>query len=136
MGSLVLAPIVTIPSASILTLADTPVTVIAAPGEGRAIVPVEAYLFLDFNSIAYVGSALRFHQTDASGFNYAGPENVVLQSEADSHRIFLFESSLAGLYAMPLTTNAPLVLVAASNPTTGDSVLKVQVRYRLLRLMT
>ncbi len=132
----VTSTVVTVSTAELLALYTTPKAFVAAPGAGKAIVPVSATLFLDFNSIAYDGIAggedLVFRYTDASGNIAATVEATgFLDASADAHR----EAQFATLITP--TANAALVLhMASGNIATGNSPLKVKLRYRVVDLLT
>lgn len=128
--------VVTVSTAELLLLNTTPKTLVAAPGAGIAIVPVSATMFLDYATTAYDGIAagedLAFRYTDGSG-NIALTVEATgfLDASADAHRY-----ALASGLATP-TANAALVLhMTTGNIATGDSPLKVRVRYRLVTLLT
>lgn len=133
---IVTATTITVSTAELLALYTTPKTLIAAPGAGKAIVPVDASLMLDYNSTAYDGIAagedLAFKYTDASG-NQAGSVEATgfLDASADAHREHLFDGTISP------TANAALVLhMLTGNIATGNSPLKVRVRYRVVTLLT
>lgn len=127
--------VITITSAQLLALFGTPQTIVAAPGAGIAIVPVSARLFLDFNSAAYDGIAagedLVLRYTDASGAIAQTIEATgFLDAAADAHRIAIN----SGLFVP--TANAALVLhMATGNIATGNSPLKIQLRYKRVPLL-
>jgi predicted RecA/RadA family phage recombinase len=132
---IVSSTVVTISSAELLALNATPKELIAAPGAGKAIVPVDAELFLDFNTTAYGGIAagedLAFRYTGTAG-NQVGTVEATgfLDAIADAHRVQLFNSTTDPV------ANAPLVLhMLTGEITTGNSPLKVKVRYRVVDLM-
>jgi hypothetical protein len=125
----------TITSAQLLALFGTPQTLVAAPGAGIAIVPISARLMLDFNTTAYdgiaVGEDLVLRYTDASG-NIAQTIEATgfLDAAADAHRIAIN----SGLFTP--TANAALVLhMATGNIATGNSPLKIQLRYKRVPLL-
>jgi predicted RecA/RadA family phage recombinase len=133
---IVTSAVITVSSAELLALNAAPKTLIAAPGAGKAIVPVSAQLFLDYNSAAYAGIAagedLAFRYTDGSG-NQCGSVEATgfLDATADAHRSHLFNGTISP------TANAALVLhMLTGEIITGDSPLKVQVRYRVVDLLT
>lgn len=133
---LTVSTVVTVSTGELLALYTTPKAFVAAPGAGKAIVPVSAQLFLDYNSAAYDGIAagedLVFRYTDASGGIAATVEATgFLDASADAHR----EAQFATLFTP--TANAALVLhMASGNIATGNSPLKVKLRYRVVDLLT
>jgi predicted RecA/RadA family phage recombinase len=131
----ILTRAVNVTSAELLALFTTPKTLVSAPGAGLAIVPVDASLLLDFGSTPYDGIAdgedLAFKYTDASGAQLGSIESTgFLDGSADAHREHLF-----GGVVTP-AANAALVLhLLAGSIATGDSPLKVRVRYRVVSLL-
>lgn len=128
--------LITITSAQVLALNGTPITLISAPGAGKAIVPVLALWFLDFNTTAYNGIAagedlaLRF--TDASGEIAAQVETTgFLDASADAHRVTQF----TGLF-VPVANAALVLHMLSGNVATGNSPLKLKVFYRTVDLLT
>lgn len=127
--------VTTITTAQLLALFTTPITLVAAPGAGIAIVPISARLMLDFNTTAYDGIAagedLALRYTDASGAIAQTIEATgFLDAGADAHRIAIN----SGLFTP--TANAALVLhMTVGNIATGNSPLKVQLRYKRVPLL-
>jgi hypothetical protein len=125
---------VTITAAQVKALNTTPITLIAAPGEGYALALDSAVLFLDYESAAYdeiaAGEDLNIRYTDGSG-------QLVATIETDP---FLTATADALRYVQPATTaaitpveNAALVLyMATGNIATGDSPLKIKLYYRVI----
>lgn len=120
---------VTIPTASVLTLFDTPVTLVAAPGAGKAIVVEAVYCTIDYNSAAYV-----IQTGDTLNINYTGGSTVAAFNEA-----FLESSADARAYVkpavaqmVPAVNTAVSAKISTTNPTTGDSDLKLRVYYRVI----
>ena len=126
----------TVTTSQVLALNGTPITTVPAPGAGKAIVPVFALAFLDFNSVAYNGIAagedLALRYTDGSGEIAAQIEATgFLDASADAHRVAQF----SGLF-IPVA-NAPLVLhMLSGNIATGNSPLKLKLFYRTVDLLT
>jgi len=125
---------VEISSAELLALNATPQTILKAPGANKAIVPLGAMFFLDYNSAAYAGIAagedLSFKYTNAAGAE-------VLQVEATG---FLDQASDQLRYAQPSTSlltpvaNAAIVLhMLVGEITTGNSPLRVRFYYRVVK---
>lgn len=127
---------VTVTAAQMLALNATPKSLLPAPGAGYANVLVDAQFYLAYNSAAYAGIAagedLEIRYTDGSG-------QLVATIETTG---FLDATAVAYRFVQPVTTaaitpvsNAALVLRLASGEIiTGDSPLKLRVRYRVISL--
>lgn len=116
-----------VPSASVKTLVATDVTLVAAPGAGKVIVPHMAIMTLDFNSVAYIWA-----NTD-HGIVVGG---MAMDSDAESQA--LIEASARASVVVrpvagstPLSENAALVLAASGTgePGTGNSDLVIDILY-------
>lgn len=128
--------VTTVTTAEILALNAAPKTLLAAPGVGKAIIPVYAELFYDYNSAAYAGidanEDLAFKYTNGSGATAGTVETTgFLDLTADAHRHLIFNAETTPV------ANAALVLhMTTAEITTGDSPLKVKVYYRVITLLT
>lgn len=126
----------TIATAAVKTLYTTPVTLVAAPGAGKALILVGATFFLDYASAGYdsVGASddLTIKYTNASGDVLATVESTgFLNATSDQVR-----------YVHPVTTaaitpvaNAALVahiLTGEIYSAAGDSPLKYKVEYKVI----
>jgi hypothetical protein len=124
---------VTITSAELLALNATPKTLVAAPGAGLAIVPIDVQLFLDYNSAAYAGIAagenLEVRATNGSGQLFATVESDgLLDATADQYRHIY---PLAAAASTPVANAALIMCLASGEVTTGNSPIKVRTRYRV-----
>lgn len=125
---------VTVATGAVKTLNGSPVELVATPGLGKAIAMIDATLFLDYATTAYDGIAagedLEIRYTNGSGALVATIETTgFLDASADAVRYVLPASAAA----VTPVANAALVLdMAAGNIATGDSPLKVRVRYRII----
>jgi hypothetical protein len=127
---------VTISSAELLALNAAPKDLVAAPGAGKMLVLEGAQrAFLDYNSAAYAGIAagedITIKYTDGSGAIAATLEATgLLDQTADQHRVF-YPSNVTPV------ANAKLVAhMAAGEVITGDSPIKIKVRYRTVDAQT
>lgn len=124
---------VTVSSAEMLALNATPKTIVAAPGAGKAIIPVAALLFLDFGTAAYAGIAagedLAFKYTNAAGTQIFTVEATnFLDAVADALRY-----ADAGSALLTPTANAAVVLhMLTGEIITGDSPLRIRMYYRVV----
>jgi hypothetical protein len=123
----------TLTEAQLEALHTTPITVIAAPGSGKAIVVVGAQFFYDYNSAAYgvdAGDDLVLNYTDGAGA-------TILQVETTG---FLSATSDQMRYATPTTTaefnpvaNAAVVAYLSGALTSaGNSPVKYRIEYKVV----
>lgn len=125
---------ITITTGQLLALNATPKTLVAAPGAGKIIVVEDVQVFYDYNSAAYAGIAagedLEIRYTDGSGQLVATIETTgFLDLTADAYR----HARPATTAAITPVANAALIMCLASGEIiTGDSPLKVRLRYRLI----
>lgn len=114
--------------AQIKAIVATDVTLIAAPGAGKVIVPVRAILTLDYNSAAYAWAnsdhTLGFNLGGIAAANDAGAQALI---EASARTTVVWNAAAQAT----LTENTALLLQAGGTgePTTGDSNLLVEVFY-------
>lgn len=127
---------VTISTAELLALNAVPKQLVAAPGAGKALILVDAQLMLDYATTAYDGVAagedLEIRYADGSGQLAATIETTgFLDQAADTYR-HIYPAAAA---AIAPVANAALVMdLAVGEIATGDSPLKVRVRYREVTL--
>jgi hypothetical protein len=119
---------VTIPTASIQTGNASPVTIVAAPGSGKVILPLIIFTKLDYNSAAYATNTdFRF---EINGVACTGVVSNVLDATADRWSMIVItqiESSATTLENMPLVFE-----VQTGNPTAGNSPLYVRCLYTII----
>lgn len=130
--------IVTVSSAELLALNATPKTLVAAPGAGLFIEPINLHAWLDYNSAAYAGIGagedLTFKWTNGSGGEMltAIEATGFLDATADAHRICYPSNPAANV--VPVANAAIVLHMSSGEVTTGDSPLKVEVLYRIRAL--
>lgn len=130
----------TVTSAQLLALFATPVTLVAAPGAGKALILDGLQLWYDYNSAAYGGIAagedLSVKYTDASGTALAGCEATgFLDQTSDQFRVVRPYNAASSVSDITPTANAALVLhMLTGEITTGNSPLKYRIRYRTINL--
>ena len=123
---------ITIATAAVLTLNATPVTIVAAPGSGKAIEVVSASVKLDFNSAAY--ATVNTVILETSGATERQFDVDILDATVSTVRKMIAIHA-SGATDTQLIDNAALTVKAkTSNPTTGDSDIKVYLRYRIIDL--
>lgn len=121
----------TITSAQILALFTTPISLVAAPGAGLAIVVHRITASVDYGTAAYATNVtLEFRYTNGSGTKVSADIAALLDATADKI------VSVGGIEAATvLTANAAVVArVATGNPVTGDSPIAVSVDYSIVTI--
>jgi hypothetical protein len=122
---------VNVPTASVLTLKDTPVVLVAAPGTGQLLVIEEIIAKLVFNSVAYTGAnALEFRYTNGAGAKVSADIAAAFINTASGTGLAMvggIDSSLA------FVLNAAVVVaVPVANPAAGDSDILFTVTYHVV----
>ncbi len=123
----------TIPTASILTLNGTPLTIVVAPGADKYIEVVSASASITFVSAPYATNTTL--QLISEGADIAVVQNtsILIASITKNTRFNNVTSVAAG--STQIITNAALqVKVGAGNPITGDSDIIVKVLYRIVEI--
>lgn len=119
---------VTVTSAQIKAANTTPVTLIAAPSEDYLIIIDEIIVMNDFGTAAYAaGGAMSIRYSNGSGAKVVNDlaEVAFVEAAADAYAV------RRAIDVVP--TSAAVVLFAeASDPTTGDGVMKFKIKYRLV----
>jgi hypothetical protein len=121
-----------IPSASVLTLNSVPLTIVPAPGVGKAIEASTCAMKMTFNSSAYATNTRLLLQTDTAVNEQVSFNPAVL---ASSTSIFRTLSSVTSNGAENILENKDLtVIVDTGDPTAGDSDITVYVSYRIIEI--
>lgn len=130
---------VTLSSAQILALADTPVQIVGPPGAGKGIFPLQLVSVLHFVTTGYtvasdVGPAIGYPQNEL-----AAPQLALLLTAYDSNDLVSLDdmttaggAGVSGGYGNDASTfdNQAVVLRASGgNPTAGDCTLTVTLTY-------
>lgn len=120
---------VTLTSAQVLASFTTPITLVPAPGAGKAIHVESIVWSVDYNSAAYAtNTTMEARYTDGSGTKVTADISSLLTVTADA------VISVGGIEAqLVLTQNAPVVIrTATGNPATGNSPVTFTVFYRVV----
>ncbi len=133
-GGAVQSATVTLSSAQILSLHTTPITLVAAQGAGTLIVPIRITAYVDFNSTPYATDVQTRICIDPNGIvasfgtlTVTGSSSDIVQSITGT--TLSTSGSISTLFNSPLVAFAP-----SSNPTAGDSSVKINVLYSVINL--
>lgn len=123
---------VSIPTASVLTLNATPITIVGAQGAGKAIIPVDPVGQLTYNSVAYAtnGALNLLHET-ASDPLYQWGTSFLFGTTTKT--AFAAKQVINAVADTQIIANKALIAqVATGDPTAGDSGIKIKTYYRVL----
>ena len=125
---------VTVTSAQLKTLVATDVSIIEAPGAGKAHIMLWATLTLDFNTTAYTWANTDHSISIGGATTDSDAEAQALIESVDRHSITLRPA----VDSAEQVENAAIVLSAAGTgePATGDSTLIVRVLYATVDLIS
>jgi hypothetical protein len=134
-GSAIFSFDVTIPSSEVLTLGTTPVTLVAAQGANKIIVPVSIVGQLIYNTTPYATE-------DEIDIYNGGAKHVWTLPSGNG---FLFGTTSKVVNGVPIMTtgatetqyvaNQPLtIFMAGGDPTAGDSDIRIFGTYRVITL--
>ena len=118
-------------SAEVKRLYSTPILVVTSPGEGKAIVPIGAYSYLDFQSAAWAFNSNNHVDVEFGG---SGSGNIAISIAEDK----LGEATSDTIVYTPatetvLSENKGLwVHTSGANPTVGDSPIWIRVYYKVV----
>jgi len=123
---------IVIPSASVLTLFTTPVTIVAAQGAGASIIVKRATMSVDFNSIAYTTNGIVELACDGAGAAQAisGANNGLFASVSRESNIAVNSAATVG-QSVIIPNTALVVRVATADPAAGNSDITVRVWYSI-----
>lgn len=123
--------VVTITSAQIKNIFSVPVSIVAAQGAGTVIFPVSFVITMAYGSAIYAGdTTLRFF----IGAGVFGTDSGILIQNQNYYSQRAATTNIAS-GGVNFLNNAPLILTTAtSNPTLGDSDIKVIATYYVINL--
>ena len=123
---------VTIPSGSLLTLADTAINLVAAPGVSKVIDVVSIMFYLDAGTTAYdFGTGALPIKIGSEQVASIPNSGSAINSTADA----VFKPEVPTSNEI-IAQNTALTLEAVANPTQGNGVLYANVLYRVLDVGT
>lgn len=123
---------ITVSAAEMKALNAVPKQLVAAPGAGKILILEDAQFFLDWGAAAYAGIAagedMAICYTNGAGVQVAVVETTgFLDAVADSYRTV---RPLADAAKTPAVNAALVLAMLVGEIITGDSPLKLRIRYR------
>lgn len=123
---------ITVSTAELKALNAVPKQLVAAPGAGKILILEDAQLFMDYGTVQYAGIAagedLVIAYTNGAGVQAAAIETTgFLDAAADAYRTV---RPLADAAKTPAVNAALVLALLVGEIITGDSPLKVRIRYR------
>lgn len=126
----------TITSAQVLTLFDTARTLVAAPGVGYAIMPVDAFFIGTYNSVAYTTHKdLQIFMQGSTIVSMVTMQNA-LAFTGNNGKIFVHNTgSITPATDNQIIENAAMkIWTPVGNPASGNSSIKIYFSYRIVKL--
>lgn len=120
---------ITITAAQMLASFTTPIALLPAPGAGLAIIVDAVYSTMDYNTTTYaVGAGETLDIKYSGGAVRVSLTEAYLESAADARQYV--KSAVAA--STPAVNTAVVAQMSATNPTTGNSAVKLRVYYRIV----
>lgn len=122
---------VTLTASQVKSLFTTPITLVAAPGAGIAVLIDRITFVSTYVSATYAGAnALEFRYTDASGSKVTADIPAATLNFASGTKF----STVAGVTTelIPIANSPVVVRIPTANPTVGDSIVYLTVDYSLI----
>lgn len=126
---------VTLSSAQILDLHDTPVALVAAPGAGKLTIVDEVVLKMTFATAAYTGAnALEIRYTDGSGAKVTAdlPASTAFLNVASGSAYGSVKGVATAL--VPVANAAIVAVVPVADPAAGGGTITGFIRYHTVTL--
>ncbi len=122
---------ITLTSTQILALNTTPITLVAAPGAGKAIMIKDGWARINYNSTTYSNTLVQLKINGAdepqATISYLLESTVTRYIKIDSAQPYLDTTSKKSILE-----NAALQIYTSANPTTGNSTIDILVEYQIL----
>ena len=121
---------VSISTTNVKSLNSSPVTIVPAPGEGKAAIFAGGVLIIDYESATYGGitaAYLKYNNYAGATVNQHTLHTTIVSGSSTMVRMIPYYSAL-----VTVAENAPIVLTGNADPITGDSPLRVKCWYRVI----
>lgn len=127
---------VTVPTADVLTLNGTPITLVAAPGAGKMIIALRASGgFATYAGVQYTTNLQLNIETSGAGLTQLQSTSGIIDSTVSGRYTNFFLQASTSPTTTHLIANTALVLkVETGNPAAGTSNLVVYLDYKIITL--
>ena len=128
----ILSTKVSLSAAQIKTISTVPVSVISAPGAGKVIEIVSAFLSFNYGTVTFDAS-FNFEvslYTDTSGGRQFSTANNILNRTSSTIQTFDKDASTAS----QLVANKAIFVDGGDDSTVGDSTIDLYINYRIITL--
>ena len=128
----ILSTKVTLSAAQIKTISTVPISVISAPGAGKVIEIVSAFLSFNYGTVTFDASfnfEVSLYTDTANGRQYTTANNI-LNKTSSTIQTFDKDASVAG----QLVDNKAIFIDGGDDSTVGDSTIDLYINYRIITL--
>lgn len=131
-SGVILSNTTTLSSSDILSLHSIPITLVPAQGAGTLISVLAAFFWLDYNSVAYATDTSLRIQYKTTPTTIVTNSGILAQTNDYLARLYTGNISTSG--AIAIINDDVEVTTPTSNPTLGDSPVKITVLYSVITL--
>ena len=128
----ILSTKVSLSAAQIKTISTVPISVIAAPGAGKVIEIVSAFLSFNYGTVTF-DAAADFEvslYTDTAGARQFSTANNILNKTSSTIQTFDKDASTSS----QLVDNKAIFIDGGDDSTVGDSTIDLYINYRIITL--
>lgn len=119
---------VSLSSANILALFTTPIDLIASPGAGKIIMPMQYVLRYNKVTTDYIGEGPLVLKFDGASFPIM---NIIVGSQLDTDGDIVIGNLVSGVKGACLAATKLQICVLDANPTGGDSTIDFKLYYKI-----
>lgn len=130
--SFILNTKVSLTAAQIKTINSVPISVISAPGAGKVIEIISAFLKFNYGTVTFdesIDNSLSLYTLTSSTTQFSTGNNILSRT---SSTIQTFDKD--GSTANQLVENQPIYVNGGDDSTVGDSTIDLYINYRIITL--